>query len=74
MKPLSSEPLFEAGRYSFIGAAVTNVEWFLRGVRLPRRSVFNRHVRIRSQQALLSPDNSPFNLRGFLLVDHDLEL
>src|ERR1700739_4932259 len=51
-----------------------NVERFLRGIGLPRWSLFNRNIRIRSHQALLSPYHSPLGFRGFLLVDNDVEL
>src|SRR5580704_10259813 len=51
-----------------------NVERFLCRVRLPRWSLFDRHIRIRSHQTLLSPDYSPFDFRGVLLVDNYVEL
>ena len=51
-----------------------NVERFLRHIRLPRWSLFDRHIGIRSHQTLLSPNYSPFDFRGVLLVDNDVEL
>src|SRR4029077_7999359 len=74
IKPLSSNSQLEACRYPFIGPPVRNVERFLRRVRLPRWSLFDRHIRISRHQTLLSPDYGPFDFRGVLFVDNDVEL
>src|SRR6266567_8176316 len=74
VEPLSGNSFLEACRYPFIRVPVANMERLLGGVGLPRWSLFNGYIRIGRHEGLLSAHHRPFDFRGVLLVDNDVEL
>jgi hypothetical protein len=74
LKPLTCNSISEWSGYSFVGIPVTDVERLLGLIRLPGWPFFYWHIRVSSDEALFSPDYSPFDFVGVLLVNDDVEL